>query len=253
MQVDDALNKVDISVLRVKPTGPNDSGLISNASSITNDDYNSKRIRLGNDNYVISIQPIKDESDKNYARLGSGKYPADYSRPESIVESTPPDSMIYKKTVNKTTIKVPSICSCCQCCVQVFSLLLQCLQCLGSCLCTPFCCAAGVFGAFAAAAGVVALGVFGVIPIPVDLTNAICNSENHRNIFVTYENATVYNYSHNISTTTTTTTMITASNITAAILAATNSKGICFIYFSDNILLVHLKAHMQYFMSTIHI
>jgi hypothetical protein len=216
MQVDDALNKVDISVLRVKPTDPNDSGLISNASSVTNDDYGSKRIRLGNDNYVISIQPIKDESDKNYSRLGSGKYPGDYAKSECSSQNTE-NNVTYKKTVNKTTIKVPSICSCCQCCVQIFSLFLQCLQCLGSCLCTPFCCAAGVFGAFAAAAGVVALGVFGIIPIPVNWSNAICNPENHRNIFVTYENATVFNFSHVISTSSTaatTTTITTASRMT---------------------------------------
>ena len=56
-------------------------------------------------------------------------------------------------------------------------------------------------GGIAAFFVVAALGLFGIIPIPVNWTNSICNAtESYRNVFVTYENVTLdrppfYNYS----------------------------------------------------------
>ncbi len=60
-----AQNRIGISVLRVSAGDSNtNSGFISTSSILATEDCAKKRIRLGNDNYVISIEPFKENLGK---------------------------------------------------------------------------------------------------------------------------------------------------------------------------------------------
>ena len=199
-------NKIGISVLRVSAGDAHiNSGFISTSSIDTAEDYAKKRIRLGNDNYVISIQPFKDNNKKSIIDLNE----SETDPPSENAVNILPGYTKENRTIIKNAIKTSNYCSLCKCFFSFCSLILQCLQCIGSCFCTPCCFATALFGGIAAAFGVVALGFFGIIPIPVSWTNGICNaSDFQRNIYVTYENVTVIDRPFTIASTTHVTSIV---------------------------------------------
>jgi hypothetical protein len=141
---------------------------------------------------VISIEPFKENRGKSINDLNE----SETDPPEIITQSNdnnhPAYNRVNRTVIKKTTNKSSSFCSCCRFFIDLFSLFIQCIRCLASCFCSPCCFATALFGGIAAVFGVAALGIFGIIPIPVNWTNSICNAtESYRNVFVTYENVTL--------------------------------------------------------------
>jgi len=86
------------------------------------------------------------------------------------------------------TPKIVLKCGCIRSCIAFLSFLVNFLSCLttavSNCLCRPCCSAAGMLGGVGALGGVMAgaaaLGVLGIIPIPVEITRNICQMERER-------------------------------------------------------------------------
>ena len=178
------------------------TGYLSTSSIEASDDCAKKRIRLGNDNYVISIQPFKEAKRKSIIDLNdlneSETDPPPPPLPLGIANdaNNQPTYNRVNKTVIKKTIKTSSnsshFCSCCRFIVDLLSLFIQCMRCFASCFCTPCCFATALFGGVFAVMGVGVFVIAGVIPLPADWTSGICNNNaSQRNMFASYENVTV--------------------------------------------------------------
>lgn len=185
----------------------------------------SQRIRLGNENFVISIQPFKftggqslcEESETDNTKV-TDETLANNSQ-QTILKNKPKQSNDDDDDDSSSTSnserngpKVSYICFFCRCFFRILNFFLKCLSCCGSCLCTPCFCAA-MFGAVAAALAVVCMGFFGIIPIPITWTENICTDQ-QRFLFnnQTFVNHTNF-YNTTLSTNYTTTKMITNSSV----------------------------------------
>lgn len=113
-----------------------------------------------------------------------------------VQPGTLPQVNNYNKKVNKNKIELHSGGCCCSSCCGLFSLFCNFLSVFSSCCFKPCCSTAAVLGGVGALggllAGVVFAGVFGIIPIPYDLTKSICNSTIGRHNIIYQENFTVY-------------------------------------------------------------
>ena len=191
------------------------TGYLSSSSIDATEDCTKKRIRLGNDNYVISIEPFKENRNKSINELNDLNESETDPPPVVITQPNnnnhPAYNRVHKTIIKKTTNNSSSFCSCCRFFIDLFSLFIQCIRCFASCFCSPCCFATALFGGIAAVFGVAALGFIGIIPIPVNWANSICNAtESYRNVFVTYENVTLLDRS--LFSTFQTTTQISGNN-----------------------------------------
>jgi hypothetical protein len=191
----------------------------------------SQRVRLGNENFVISIQPFRfkggqslcEESETDNTKVTDDTL-ANNSQ-QAILKNNPKkvsnnvdqdDDDDSSSTSNSESggLKVSYICFFCRCFFRILSFFLKCLSCCGSCLCTPCFCAA-MFGAVAAALAVVCMGFFGIIPIPIPWTENICADQQRflfNNHTLIYPNFTNF-YNTTIETNYTSTEIVANSSV----------------------------------------
>lgn len=84
------------------------------------------------------------------------------------------------------------ICCCVHACSSFLHIISRIFKCFKICCCAPCCSTAALLGAFGAIGGLLAgfafLGVFGIIPIPMELTRLICNASAENQKFYYYNN-----------------------------------------------------------------
>lgn len=101
----------------------------------------------------------------------------------------------YNRKVTKNKIELHSGSCCCCRCFGLFSLCFQVLNCFSGWCLRPCCSTAAVLGGIGALGGVLAgvmlMGVFGIIPIPMEFTRNICNATHERNNYYYQNNFTI--------------------------------------------------------------
>lgn len=99
-------------------------------------------------------------------------------------QSTPTNAKSNPNRTRKSR-KTTSACCLIRSCCSVFYVLLKVFKCFRCLCCQPLCSTAAVLSVFSLMAGVLAgglcLGIFGIIPIPVEVTRAICNASSSHN------------------------------------------------------------------------
>jgi hypothetical protein len=96
------------------------------------------------------------------------------------------------KKVTKNNIHINSGSCCCTSCCGFLNICLQIFSCLSSCCFQPCCNMAAVLGGIVAIGGLLVgvflMGIFGLIPIPNEITTNICNASLERHFY--YNNFT---------------------------------------------------------------
>ena len=86
-------------------------------------------------------------------------------------------------------------CCCVQACFSFFYFISKIFKCLKLCCCAPCCSMAALLGSVGALGGLLAgfafLGVFGVIPIPMEVTRMICNGSEAQKFYYYNNNLTI--------------------------------------------------------------
>jgi len=89
---------------------------------------------------------------------------------------------------------------CCRFFYALFSFFCGCLQCFTNCCFRPCCSTAAILAGFTGLggllAGIMVMGVIGVLPLPVEFTKNICNMDRHRTFINYNDNQTMFNISN---------------------------------------------------------
>lgn len=104
--------------------------------------------------------------------------------------------------INKTTknnIQLGSGCCFFRFIFSIFGFFCSCLQCFTNCCFRPCCSTAAILAGFTGLggllAGIMVMGVVGVLPLPVEFTKNICNMDRHRTFINYNDNQTNFNVS----------------------------------------------------------
>lgn len=86
-------------------------------------------------------------------------------------------------------------CCCLHGCFSFFYFISKIFKCFKMCCCTPCCSTAALLGGMSALGGILAgcffMGVFGIIPIPMELTKLICNASEAQKFYYYHNNLTI--------------------------------------------------------------
>lgn len=196
---------------------------IYTAASLNEYKYVISKIDLNDDTLTLKAvepnlkkkqQQLDESSSAQQLDVESSRYSSGvmnkYDSRNTLLRSTDTQTAVYgpnsiylardevgQASSTKNTVKINADLGCCSSCFSFFGFFCQCFSCFTSFCCKPCCSAAGLIGGIGALggllAGVLMLGIVGVIPIPYEVTKAICNATNERNIFMNP------NYTHNMT------------------------------------------------------
>ena len=171
---------------------------------------------LINVKYVIDLNDLKthltgtnNQNTKSYDSLTTNKTnKTELSLSSGVINEEPKletfEPQYMSQTTTKNKVSIHANFGCCQSCVGLLNFFLGFLSCFSNCCFRPCCSTAAMLGGLGALGGILAgvlfMGIVGIIPVPYEITKNICNFERDAHICQfnqTINNTpTTYNYTH---------------------------------------------------------
>lgn len=183
---------------------PSESKLVPNKEENTlNNIYNASSNYSVK--YLIDINDLKNHFTLSQANMIESNKQNTMSTRMSVVGSNQPldsettSTMMRKKShrISSISYTSPADVFCCFCCgcFKTFKCFAKCLTCLNSCCFRPCCSMAGILFVLVALvcmlAAVLCMTVFGVIQVPNEITQTICNATHEKNNYFYHQNFTI--------------------------------------------------------------